>query len=239
MPAPAMTILLTRPIDASHRFARMIAPWVGARADIMIAPLMEIVPAGTTPDMKDIGGVIFTSSNGVAHAPVGSLPAYCVGARTAEAARAAGWQAQLGGANADELVKNLSRKRPSGCLLHLSGTHRRGNIAERLTEAGLPTRVAEVYNQRLLSLSVQAQKRLEREEPVIIPLFSPRLAGHLAHVVRGRAPLHLILISEAARAEIGGLKLASCTIASSPDARAMATSLRTLVERVEAQGPAG
>lgn len=236
---PDLTILLTRPLEGSQRFVAMIEPWVKTRADILIAPLMEVVPTGTTPDLTGFGGVIFTSANGVANAPAADLPAYCVGTRTTAMANAAGWRAECAGVCAGEMVPRLTAQRPAGPLLHLCGTHRRGNVAERLTAAGLPTRVAEVYDQRLLPLPPEAEKRLDREEPCIIPLFSPRLAGHFADVVRGRAPLHLILISAAARDEVEGMKVQSSITADIPDAEGMATSLRTLLERVEASGAAG
>jgi uroporphyrinogen-III synthase len=129
---PRATLLLTRPRAASERFAAEIA----ARdlpLEVVIAPLMEIVPTGDLPPLPEGAALIFTSSNAVeAAGPGQGRRAWCVGARTRQAAAEAGFDAVLAGATADELVAHVVDLRPDGPLVHVHGRHQRGDVADRL-----------------------------------------------------------------------------------------------------------
>lgn len=201
----AGTVLLTRPRAQSEAFATILTQRF-AQLDIVIAPLIEIVPMGDPGDLGDLGevaGVIFSSMNAVAHAGPGrDLPAYCVGAQTTDAARAAGFAAICEGRTADELVAALTASRPAGPLLHLHGRHQRGDIAGRLAQAGLTVRGRVIYDQAAVPPGTAFQTALARR-PLIAPLFSPRTATlfaeasgtHWGNAVPDR--VHLIALSAA------------------------------------------
>lgn len=97
--------------------------------------------------------------------------ALCLGDATTRAAGLAGWQARQVGQDAETLVTALTALQPAGRILHFSGIHTRGDVADRLQAAGLAVDSVAVYDQVLLPLSDAAQNRLKETDPVIVPLF--------------------------------------------------------------------
>jgi uroporphyrinogen-III synthase len=180
---PEPTLLLTRPRAASERFAAACRRrW--PKAEVVIAPLMEIVPTDEPAPGGDYAGMIFTSSNSVAFAgPGNGVPAWCVGERTAAAAKRAGFASVMAGETAADLVTFLAQARPGGRILHPHGVHQRGDVAERLTGAGLDVQGHAVYDQRRLPAGPEFAVALRRPR-VIVPLFSPRSAALFADAAR-------------------------------------------------------
>tara|TARA_R110002020_G_scaffold475452_3_gene710244 strand:+ start:64391 stop:65095 length:705 start_codon:yes stop_codon:yes gene_type:complete len=191
-------LLLTRPLESAHAFAASLDPAALAGVRVVIAPLMGIVGTGASIDLTGVHGVIFTSANGVMHAPDGAgRRAYCVGAKTTQSALARGWRAQQRGDTARELVYSLQSDLPDAPLLHLAGEHTRGDIASRLTAAGIRTDHISLYAQTLLSLEPQALAALDGG-PCIVPVFSPRSAAHLVREATGHlAQAHVVALSDA------------------------------------------
>ena len=197
-PAPeqrpdAPVVLITRPQPAAHRFAAELA---GLGLRCVIAPLMRIVGvAHDTAAVAAARGVVFTSENALPHAgPGNGRPAFCVGPRTAEAARAAGFVVTEGPGDAAGLMPMLSGLGDG--WLHLRGVQ---------VAAELPVPGVIVYDQQPLTLSPQAGALLRETAPVIMPLFSPRAAAIAARAVAAArpeegAPLWLAPISAAADA---------------------------------------
>ena len=181
---PRATLLLTRPRAMSERFADEIAER-DLPLDIVIAPLMEIVPADAPPPLTDDTGVIFTSSQAALLAGAGDgRRAWCVGVRTVEAARSAGFDAILAGACADELVAMLLKERPAGPLVHLRGRYQRGDVAARLRDAGLPVTSHVLYDQVQVPPGAAFEMALDRA-PLFVALFSPRSATLFATAAKG------------------------------------------------------
>lgn len=254
-------LLLTRPAPACRRFLDALDPAAVAPAQVVIAPLLEIVPLAPAPGFSGIGrtgigGVIFTSANGVAAAraldPAPGLPAWCVGAGTTAAAARAGWRAVQMGDCAQELIARLPAHlaaRPganrqdspvSEPILHLAGRHRRGDVAGRLRAAGLDVRVVEIYDQRLCPLTAEARAALAGRAPVVVPLFSPRSARQFADQHRGSAPLHLVAISAAAAEPLKSLPFSDLTICPAPTLAAMLTATaRALAAASRLEGAPG
>ncbi|MFC2970020.1 uroporphyrinogen-III synthase [Acidimangrovimonas pyrenivorans] len=230
-------LLLTRPQAQSERFARAVTERLGDGVEIVISPLLEI--RDRDADLPQAPrGLIFTSENGVrAYARRVSrrdLPVWCVGDRTAAAARAAGFAAGSAGGDAEALLALLSAEKPAGPLLHLRGAHARGEIAQRLSAAGIETVEAIVYDQVPRLLSPQARAALAGTAPVYAPLFSPRTARLLVDAAaEARAPLHVIAMSAAVAAAAQALGKASISTAERPDAGAM---LDLLAHRIAAAG---
>lgn len=196
------TLVLTRPEAQSRAIASRLRE--GLR--VIVSPAMQIVASGQCPDLSGYAGVVLTSANAVPHAPdLHGKPSWCVGEKTAEAARAAGALVRLVARDADDLV---ARFEGAGPLLHLRGEHARGHIAERLSSAGIETGEAVIYRQKALPLSAEAKAAIEGDAPVVLPLYSPRsarLVGHqLEHVGAAVSAIAIsVAAAEAWQAETG------------------------------------
>ena len=226
-------LLLTRPAEASARFAAAVQAQVpGAR--VVISPLMA--PAFLAPGLPgDWDGVLFTSETGVAG--LARLtdrrgPAVCVGARTADAARAAGWQAQALGGDAEGMVTGLTAAPLQGHWLHARGVDAAGDLGARLRAAGMRVTEVIVYDQRPQPLSDAARVVLSGPSPVTLAVFSPRSARlFVAEAGPVAAPLQAVAISPAAAASLAGF--CPVRVAAAPDAAAMLAAV------VEAMGKDG
>jgi uroporphyrinogen-III synthase len=220
------TVLLTRPRAQSAGFAVQVrARLPGVR--VVVAPLMEIVPTGSAPELGPRDAAIFTSANAVAAAGAGhGRLAFCVGTRTAAAAEAAGFAATVAGPTAEALVAELARLRPEGRLVHLHGVHTRGDVAARLAAAGLTVEARSVYDQINVPPGPDFAEALAAPR-LVAPLFSPRSA-HLfakaarrAGVSRTSEPLRLVALSPAVRDALPPDWRAGVTVTASPDASAI------------------
>ncbi len=225
---PAPLILLTRPRAQSERFATAI----GDMADVLIMPLMDIVPTGTRPALDDADGLIFTSENGVhmfaALSPRRDLPAWCVGDRTAEVAAALGMTAHSAAGTADDLLTMLAAIRPTGRILHLHGLHTRGDVAARLRDIGINAEGVAVYDQRRISPAPDLGEVLTEGRLVIVPLFSPRSARIFAEEA-GKTPrpsIRLVCLSNAVCQSLPDEWRSCATISAHADANAMVQAIR-------------
>jgi len=223
-------LILTRPAPASDAFWRVLPGDLRDRLTPVISPLMRIDPLGVSVDLTGVAGVIFSSANGVTFGPEPcDIPAYCIGTRTTTQAQSAGWSAVRVGQNADELVEGLQNQQPQTPLLHIAGQHQRGDIAERLSQAGLPTRTRAVYDQILLPLSAQAQAALSDDRPKIVPLFSPRTAQHFIASCPDLHNVIVIALSDAVAEMVEDSGANAVTIAAEPNAASMILQLETVL----------
>ncbi len=220
-------LLLTRPAAASARTrAEMERLRPGLR--VVVSPVIEIVPVdpGALPVPA---GLILTSENGAAAAgrlgfPEG-LRAWCVGAQTAGVARAAGLDAVSAEGDAEALLRLILAAEDGGPLLHLRGEHARGDIAPRLRAAGREARDAVVYRQEERALNPEALALLAGQEPVILPLYSPRSAALIAAGGPFSAPLCVIAISPATLKAATPLAAAAARSIGNPDGQAMIAAI--------------
>jgi uroporphyrinogen-III synthase len=240
----AHTLLLTRPQAQAERFALAARSRLGV-LNVVISPLIEIVPRSKVVVPKGVAGLIFTSENGLAAFAALSarrgLPVWCVGGRTAAAARAAGFDrvrsAGPAGGDAEALLRLLLADAPRGPLLHLRGAHARGDLAARLTAAGLPCDEAVIYDQRALGLNAPARAALSGAGTVLLPLFSPRSVRLFLDdcgVVGAR--LVPVAISSAAAAPWQAVRPEPVTVAARPDAAAMLDALAAAATRLRLEG---
>ncbi|MEM8578337.1 MAG: uroporphyrinogen-III synthase [Pseudomonadota bacterium] len=192
----------------------------------VFAPLWWMEAVGG--DVPDFDVALFTSVNGVRFGPDGlGRTAYCVGAATADAARARGWQALVMGPDVDAMTTDLVAAAPEGRLAHLSGAASRGALAETLRAAGLNAARHVCYRQVALPMADDVRDLL-RTEVTLVPLFSPDGVAHFASEI-GRAPrAHLALISPAAAQNLPPNAFASVGIAVAPNAAAMGAALQKL-----------
>ena len=224
-------LIMTRPALASQRFVDAIKPDVLAKLALITSPLLKISPTDANVDLTRYRGVIFTSAHGVDHVEYGDgFPAYCVGARTAEVARQRGWNASVLGQNADELIQNLIKTLPPSPLVHIGGIHQRGDIAARLTAAGIKTDAIAVYDQQLLPLSAAAQTALGAGIPCIVPLFSPRTAMQFVSECANMRNVVVIALSDAVAEPFVGSDIGKLVVAECLNAASMHNALETAVD---------
>lgn len=215
----------------SRRFAQELAGVTDL--PVVISPLMA--PVFLAPPLPEgpFRAVILTSETGaqVAGTLCAALPglAYCVGARTAEAARAAGFEAIVAGGDAAELVATLSGGDETGPLLHLRGRDSRGEIAGTLTKRRIVTHEAVIYDQQEQPLSDEARGLLAGDAPLIVPLFSPRSAVLFAAQAQGAERLWLAALSPAVAAALGDLPRLGLEIAEKPEAGPMLLAVQRLI----------
>lgn len=182
---------------------------------------MEVVPM--MPPLPHADALIFTSETATAcflHSePARGRVAYCVGARTAKVAAAAGFSVIIGPGDAVGLFEVIKADYRGGVLLHPRGAQVARNLADELNLAGIETKQAIVYEQMPLALPPRVRALLTVHIPILIPLFSPRSAELFAFEARdAEARLLLCPISRNAAERLHGLPRARIEIAQVPDA---------------------
>nr|WP_253949066.1 uroporphyrinogen-III synthase [Mangrovicoccus sp. HB161399] len=191
---------------------------------VVISPVMVIVPSRGLPDCTGIAGVILTSAKALVpglQLPA-RLPAYCVGARTAAAAAAAGLDARSAEGALPELQALLLAERPAGRLLHLRGAHVSAPLAGPLRAAGLAVEEAVTYDQVPVPPVPEAAALLAAPGPVLLPVFSARTARLLAPFLEGAAAqLVVAAISPAVADALPVQSAARLDVATRPDSGAV------------------
>ncbi len=235
-------LLLTRPEAESAAFAQA-ARAAGWRGDILCAPLMRILhdPPPETALTK-ARTLVVTSQHGVAALQQATArrdwPVWCVGPRTAEAARHAGFaQVRVADGDAVSLRAVLLDTSPPAPVLHLRGEHAAMDLASELQAAGVDAHALVVYRQVAQGLSQAAQERLAQGGDILLPVFSPRsarlLVAALIPLRLDAARLHLVAISAAARDAAQGVDWQSIHCAARPDAPSMLQALARLQATLE------
>lgn len=225
----AIPVLITRPEPQASRFCAALQNRYGALVQPILTPLLR--PAFKNPVLPKgpFGSVVFTSETAVRAAvaltdAVVPKRAYCVGDHTAQVATELGFQAHSAAGDAENLLKLLSDRPEHSPFLHLRGREARGDLADRLAAAGVPAVSAVVYAQETLPLSAQAIKALQGDEPVIVPLFSPRSAEqfyrglqNLPQVADLLPRLKIAALSPAVAAVLSGCPAQNIAIALAPN----------------------
>jgi uroporphyrinogen-III synthase len=195
-------LLLTRPQRSSQAFRDALPAEVRDAVDILINPLMSIHVKGPMPDLRGAAGLIFTSANALdAYEALGGrvldVPVIAVGASTGKAAKSFGFEPHIAGGTAEQLVRFVLDHGFSGPLVHLRGETAIGDIARRLTEAGVATSESVLYDQLLEVLTPDTREALSQDRPVIAPVFSPRTAAQLCRESEGLDNIAFAAISQA------------------------------------------
>lgn len=227
------TVILTRPAGASRRFSADLGVMLNGRARIMIAPVMEIVPETDQKDYAGFQTLILTSARAVdalenSKSLAGRL-AYCVGDRTAAAARAAGLRAISVSGDARKLYDRIVKDRPPQPWLHLSGSHQRVDLTARFQEAGFSASRRVVYRQESRPIGDLALRALLRPN-VILPVFSARSARLLAEALPETAPPPSVVAISKVAADAWVAPKRAVRVAPNPDAESMAYAILAAVE---------
>ena len=231
------TLIVTRPTAQSDSFAASISSAWNRPLNLIVSPLIKIVAMPVTVPAMDL--VIFTSVNGVnaAHSlglPAG-LKAWCVGVKTAQVARLAGFDSITGPGDADGLVAHVIAAQPVGTIAHIRGKHARGEVSARLNVAGLTCIDVVAYDQEPCDLSAQAQSALCANDPVIFPLFSPRTSAILSAQGPFSVPVHVLALSDAVKNAVDPELGWDITVVLSPDGDTMEKATLAALRRFAGQ----
>lgn len=201
LPTRPPVLLLTRPRPQSEHFARLAASALPPH-EAVIAPLTDIVPLPVASDaFAGARGLVLTSANAVAMvAHLAPMPAWCVGAATAQAARSAGFDVRISGGDAAHLIADLASARPAGPLVHAHGVHLAADLSARL-DGLVDLRGVAVYEARTCDWPAGLVGDLTGRQ-VIAPLFSPRAAELLAGRIAGLRDVTAVAISLACAARL-------------------------------------
>lgn len=215
-------LVLTRLPEDSERFAEAVKEAFDPDLRVVLSPAFEI--RAITPDViPEAADLIATSRHGVAQITRLGLKArtvWCVGKRTAEAAKAAGYAARSADGDAEALINLILDERPEGPLLHVAGRDRRGDIADRLSDAGIACKVITAYAQVPRAPSKELQDVARGTTPVITPVFSPKTAMVFAGLAwHGR--WHGVAMSDAVAAVLTDLGCDTVETADAPTEVAM------------------
>lgn len=160
--------------------------------EVRVLPLFELAALDwAAPDPAAFDGLILTSANAIRLAGqeverLKDLPVHAVGAKTAAAARAAGFAiASVGEGGARDMILPTDKR-----LLHLAGRNH--------VETGAAATVL-VYEAR----PIEYPPGLEELDGCVVAVHSPRAGRRLAELVRLRARITIAAISAAAAEACG------------------------------------
>lgn len=226
MAARRPLLLMTRPERASQAFWQALPPDSQNAVDLLINPLLSIHVTGPLPNLGGITGLIFTSANGldaysVLGGPVLPVPVIAVGTSTGNAARAYGFDVDVSGGNADQLVEHVLDGGYSGPLLHIRGEIAVGDVAQRLSKAGVATSESILYSQKLEPFTPATREALSQDRPVLAPVFSPRTAKQIGGESQGVGSITFAAISQSVADELPDDAKKNTRVAKEPNRDAM------------------
>jgi uroporphyrinogen-III synthase len=194
-------VLVTRPLHQAEATAARLRR--DGLCEPVIAPLLKIVPLIWGLPEGRVQAVLLTSANAVPALEVlpRSLPVYCVGTATAEAAQQAGFMAASAAGDATALCRLVQKKlNPGeGHLLHLSGQDVALDLAKELGPAGFQVTRRIAYRAEAAT-SLPEEKPDEKADYAL--LYSPRTAEVLDRLATKRG-MALVCLSPAVAARVG------------------------------------
>ena len=187
------SILLTRPRAAAERMAEELRR---LGYDSAVEPLLTVVPSlAPPPDIKGVSAVMITSANALAWplpAALQSLlqrPCFCVGARTAAAARAFGFQdARSADGDGADLAQLIADSAGGKSVLHIAGQETYGKAQDILRRKGFTVGTWPVYAVvPAVEFSPQTVALIRDGKIDAVPVFSPRTAELLKTLLQRHA----------------------------------------------------
>jgi uroporphyrinogen-III synthase len=226
---PEIPVLITRPEPQASRFAAELTA-ACPRTRPILAPLMQVEFLPVSLPHGPFAALVLTSETAAEAAgrlqkQALSLPklAFCVGDRTARAARRQGFEAVSAEGAAEDLVALIVSRPDQGCLLWLRGQDYTCDLGAALAKAGRRLLARPAYRQNALPLAPDALAVLGRPGPVILPLFSPRSARLVAAVLppHSAAEIWPVAISPRALSALPPALQPRGSVAEAPDGPAM------------------
>lgn len=239
-----MRVLLTRPREDSERLAGDLR----ARGnDVIVEPMLRIVPTGSLPPLDGVAALVVTSANGIGAFATASdrrdLTVYSVGDATALAAEEAGF-AKVESAQGDSAALGAliaARVKPeAGTLLHIHGRTVTGNLDKLLISKGYSVSYAVLYEAVAADkLSTTACDHIAQQNIDMILFFSPRTARTFVRLIRqaglaGRCEAIIaICLSSAVAEACSALVWGGVHIAATPNGQAMMRLCDAVQESIE------
>lgn len=226
-----MRVVVTRPQTDAERTASALRK---RGHEVLVAPLMRVEPIAA-----DLSGawraVVITSANApgaIAADPAGkalrALPLFAVGARSAAAARAAGF-ADVTSADGDlhALVQLIAERRVPSPLLYLAGENRAADLVAALAAHGVKSEMRIVYRAVTAPFPAELIEALTAGEIEAVLHYSrrsaenyvagARAAGAAAAALRPRQ----VCLAASAAAPLVAAGAAAVAIAPHPDEAAL------------------
>ena len=228
------TLLLTRPQAQSQRFAVDFRARFGDDWPILFAPLTQLKFHDALIDRQGIGDIAFTSQNGVAGfnrlTKDRNLRAWCVGDKTADAARVAGYDTATGPGTAKGLVDRIIADGAVRRILYPRADDIAFDMSKYLKTAGIETVEAIVYSQMPCPPTTDAAALLVGKAPVLLPFFSRRAVDIFRqNYPETRAPILVAAISATVADATDQMAKAACIVARYPDSDHMLAALAELM----------
>ncbi len=208
------------------------------------APIIEPLFALETikPDLPRFDALAFTSANGVrAFANLSmrrDAPVYCVGRRTADAARDVGFSEVVSADSDVAALTSLIQERlsPDAALLHAGNEESRGDLVSALIAAGHKAAFCALYRAAPSAAPGPALAAHLAGRPAfdVVLIHSPRAAAILAGFLAAIDPPAALAIAAISPAAASDLRphAARIEIAASPDENSLLAGL----ERLAPQG---
>ncbi len=233
-------ILLTRPRASSERWASLLA----ARGfDCLIEPLLEIEPTHAPRPSGAFQAIVLTSANAPETLPPNAiadlltLPCFCVGAATAEAARLYGFTDIKCGMSDSAALANIivtTLKDKTTPLLHIRGDITDSKADDILDKNGFTLTPWVIYRARAVNhFSATTRACFAAGDIAVIPVFSPRSARLLVEVIEKNGltqacyRISVLGLSQAVADVLKLLPWRRLRVAASPTADDVIASLQT------------
>lgn len=236
-----MIVLLTRAYDDSARIAADLA---GQGIESLIWPLMQIVPLGGQVHVPEGTEAVLLTSAHAAHRcrnvpGLTGLPAFCVGAATAEAARQAGFGAAVSGPGTADGLADLALRSGHTRFFYLRGREISTDLVGLLS--GVHVDQCVVYGADAVeTVDPVVDQALQHGQIGVATVWSARQGAILSgfasdHPAWSLAKTDLVAISENAAADLHNSGFRRILVASQPDAASMVTKISAAV-RQKAEG---
>ncbi|MGY3486205.1 uroporphyrinogen-III synthase [Bradyrhizobium sp. USDA 4011] len=245
-----MTILVTRPHPDNEA---TLATLRQRGFEALAAPVLRFEPMPFHDDNADYDGVILTSANALraldlAGSRLLGLPLFAVGAHTADAARAAGFDKVMVAKGDAVSLRDLVLARvkagelaASATLLHLAGADLSRDLAGELSEKGLSVVTHTTYRMApVAAFPTEVSDAFMANRITAVLHYSRRSAQAFLDIIRADGieisalALPQCCISAAVAAVLHDAGATNVVVAARPDENALLEALgRTLPPRVE------
>lgn len=240
----ALQVWIARPLPAGARTAERVAG-LGHRP--LLAPVLDLAPSGAPPPEGPFDALVLTSASAVpalAATPLAALPAYCVGGRTAAAAREAGLRdVHEAGGDALALAALIGAALPRGArLVHAAGRERKDEPGATLGARGYRLTVWVAYAARPLpDLPEPVAAALAGDALDAVLHYSRRSAATALGLARAagyeeafrRVVHHCLSVDVAAPLVAAGIP--SHVVAARPDEDALLAGLKLVLQDNDAE----
>lgn len=244
-----MRVLVFRPLEDAERSAQTLRE---RGKDPVVAPLFQVLPTGERPPKGPFDALVLTSANAVPaleNLPKswrGTLPAFCVGTRTADAAGKLGFTAHSARGGRAELLTLILEHMPKGKkLLLVAGRDRHEDLPQQLRDAGHEVTIWTAYEAKAVETLPAAAVEALRDGSADAALhYSPRsaevffdLAGKAELAEQARA-LPQLALSAAIAAPLISAGSDTVLVAEHPEEAALFAALDQLPARTLLAGDA-